>query len=159
MTTQERFAGEMSHDLSVCHSRAPSRCEHLIMLRAMRLLHSPTVRRLRSLIELLALDDKPHAHDTAVCEPTDWAAAMPVANQQPRIGHDPIDFIFGGQCLNTRATPSGTEEKSRVPFPTQPPSKGMRPTAPYFPVAVLRVEPRLRSQAYSPTVSRMCFIA
>jgi hypothetical protein len=50
-------AGEMSHDLSVCHSRAPSRCEHLIMLHAMRLLHSPTVRRLRSLIELLALDD------------------------------------------------------------------------------------------------------
>jgi hypothetical protein len=49
--------GVMSHDLSVCHSRAPSRCEHLIMLRAMRLLHSPTVRRLRSLIELLASDD------------------------------------------------------------------------------------------------------
>ena len=48
----------MSHDLSVCHSRASSRREHLIMLRAMRLLDSPTVRRLRSLIELLALDDK-----------------------------------------------------------------------------------------------------
>ena len=43
--------------ISVCHSCAPSRCEHLFMLRAMRLLHSPTVRRLRSLIELLASDD------------------------------------------------------------------------------------------------------
>ena len=50
-------AGAMSHDLSVCHSRAPSRCQRLVMLRAMQLLHSPTVRRLRSLIELLALDD------------------------------------------------------------------------------------------------------
>jgi hypothetical protein len=84
---------------------------------------------------------------------------MTVANQQPRIGHDPIDFIFEGQCLNTRATPSGTEEKSRVPFPTQPTQQGHCPTAPYFLIAVLPVEPRLRSQAYSPTVSRMCFIA
>ena len=55
MTT---LAGAMSQDLSVCHSCAPSRCEHLIMLRAMQLLDSPTVRRLRSLIELLASDDK-----------------------------------------------------------------------------------------------------
>jgi len=53
----------MSHDLSVCHSRAPSRCEHLIMLRAMQLLDSPAVRRLRSLIGLLASDDK-HARAT-----------------------------------------------------------------------------------------------
>ena len=87
------------------------------MLRAMQLLHSPTVRRLRSLIELLALDDN-HTRTTLQFVSRQIAAAMPVANQQPRIGHDPIDFIFGGQCLNTRATPSGTEEKSRVALPT-----------------------------------------
>ena len=74
-------AGEMSHDLSVCHSRAPSRCEHLIMLRAMRLLQSPPVRRLRSLIEVLALDDnhtrtilqfvsRQMGSGAASCEPT-----------------------------------------------------------------------------------------
>ena len=63
---------------------------------------------------------------------------MPVANQQPRIGYSPIDFLFGGQCLNTRATLSGTEEKSRVALPTLP-IIGMRPTTPYFLVAVSNV--------------------
>jgi hypothetical protein len=126
------LAGEMSHDLSVCHSRAPSRCEHLIMLRARQLLDSPTVRRLRSLIELLALDDKHTRTTLQFVSRQIGAAAMSVADQQPRVNHDPIDFIFGGQCLNTCATPSGTEENLECPFPHSP-IRGMRPTAPCSP--------------------------
>jgi hypothetical protein len=116
-------AGAMSHDLSVCHSRAPSCREHLIMLRAMRLLDSPTVRRLRSLIELLASDDN-HTRTTlqfvsrqigsgdASCEPT--------ATYWPR----PNRFHFRRSVSKHAQRRRAPRRNLECPFPHSPPSKG-----------------------------------
>ena len=71
---------------------------------------------------------------------------MPVANQQPRIGHDPIDFIFGGQCLNTRNAVGHRGEISSALSHTAHPARAL-PDGTLFSSSDFRGEPRLRGYA------------
>ena len=62
----------------------------------------------------------------------------------------PIDFIFRSLLFKHAQRRRAREKNLEVPFPHSPPSTGTCPTAPYFPVAVFRGEPRLRGKQPSP---------
>ena len=111
MTTQIQFGDEMSQGLS--HLLLRSSCERLFILHAMRLLHSPTMRRPSSLIEVLALDDnhtrttlqfvsrkigqwrcpaRPKSHGLATAQSVSfWTFSVP---HNPINGHAPDGTLF-----------------------------------------------------------------